>query len=329
MTEANLQADSLEERPAQRAAGHHEMKEDDSSPHDSPMWSPILRPPTGHPSMNYCLLIKAILTDKLGDVLPPPHAWTVLVVEDMLRDIRPGLTEAIVIGPGKAILFYGRHYMGEGLMVDEARDAAILITSDGTWVVKPAYLTADPTMLPEGKRAITHALSDQRVKARGPGHPRVNLPAQQPFRFNTSRTPPPGDPPTQVEPEGSTPQRPFRDRGHHRRRREQTSRMPRIPSLSPDRGFESNQSSMSVASLMSSQSDCSDRSGHSRHGRRHREETCMKINLPIFKDEDAKDVVTYQSWQWDLMVYRRAGCRDCTLLPYTIRSLQGYPGELV
>ena len=29
------------------------------------------------------------------------------------------------------------------------------------------------------------------------------------------------------------------------------------------------------------------------------------------------------------MVYRHAGCRDRTLLPYTIRSLQGYPGELV
>ena len=55
----------------------------------------------------------------------------------------------------------------------------------------------------------------------------------------------------------------------------------------------------------------------------------MKINLPIFKDKDAKDAVTYQSWQWDLTVYRRAGCRDHTLLPYTIRSLQGYPGELV
>ena len=52
----------------------------------------------------------------------------------------------------------------------------------------------------------------------------------------------------------------------------------------------------------------------------------MKINLPIFKDEDA---VTYQSWRWDLTVYRHAGCRDRTLLPYTIRSLQGYPGELV
>ena len=55
----------------------------------------------------------------------------------------------------------------------------------------------------------------------------------------------------------------------------------------------------------------------------------MKINLPIFKDEDAKDAVTFQSWTWDLTVYRCAGCRDCTLLPYTIRSLQGYPGELV
>ena len=55
----------------------------------------------------------------------------------------------------------------------------------------------------------------------------------------------------------------------------------------------------------------------------------MKINLPIFKDEDAKDAVTYQSWRWDLMVYQCAGCRDHTLLPYAIRSLQGYPRELV
>ena len=55
----------------------------------------------------------------------------------------------------------------------------------------------------------------------------------------------------------------------------------------------------------------------------------MKINLPIFKDEDTKDAVTYQSWRWDLTVYQCAGCRDHTLLPYAIRSLQAYPGELV
>ena len=55
----------------------------------------------------------------------------------------------------------------------------------------------------------------------------------------------------------------------------------------------------------------------------------MKINLPIFKDKDAKDVVTYQSWRWDITMYWHAGCRDCTLLPYAIQSLQGYPGELM
>ena len=55
----------------------------------------------------------------------------------------------------------------------------------------------------------------------------------------------------------------------------------------------------------------------------------MKINLPVFKDEDSKDAVTYQSWRWDLTVYWHAGCRDHTLLPYVIRSLQGYTGELV
>ena len=34
--------------------------------------------------------------------------------------------------------------MGEGLKADEARDATFLITGSGTWVGKPAYLTADP-----------------------------------------------------------------------------------------------------------------------------------------------------------------------------------------
>ena len=55
----------------------------------------------------------------------------------------------------------------------------------------------------------------------------------------------------------------------------------------------------------------------------------MKINLPVFKDKDTKDTVTYQSWCWELTVYHHAGCWDHTLLPYAIHSLQGYLGELV
>ena len=111
------------------------------------------------------------LTDELGDVRPPPHTWTAPVVEDMLQEARAGLTEAVVIGPGRAILFYGRHSMGEGLKADEARDTTFLLTGAGMWVGKSAYLTANPMTIQEGRRAIAQAISDNRVKVRGPGHP--------------------------------------------------------------------------------------------------------------------------------------------------------------
>ena len=68
--------------------------------------------------MKHYLEIQVTLTEELGDVPPPPHAWTAPVVEDMLGEARAGLTEAVVIGPGRAILFYGRCLMGEGLKVE-------------------------------------------------------------------------------------------------------------------------------------------------------------------------------------------------------------------
>ena len=110
-------------------------------------------------------MIQVTLTDELGDAPPPMHSWMTLVIEDMLQETRARLTEAVVVGPGKAILFYGRHSLGEGLKVDEARDATFLLTGAG----KLAYLTADPMTSQEGKRAITCAISDHGVKARGLG----------------------------------------------------------------------------------------------------------------------------------------------------------------
>ena len=121
--------------------------------------------------MKHCLEIRVILTNELGDVPPPSHDWMAPVVEDMLREARTGLTEAVVIGPGKAILFYGKHLMGEVLKADEASDATFLLTGAGMWVGKLAYLTTDPMTIQEGRRAIAQAMSDNRVKARGPGHP--------------------------------------------------------------------------------------------------------------------------------------------------------------
>ena len=68
------------------------------------------------------------LTEELGAVPLPSHSWMAPLVEGMLHDARTSLTEAVVTGPGRAVLFYGRHSLGEGLTIDKARDAAFLLT---------------------------------------------------------------------------------------------------------------------------------------------------------------------------------------------------------
>ena len=78
----------------------------------------------------------------------------------MLCDIRTRLTEAVVTGPGRAVLFYGRCSMGESLTMDEARDATFLLTGAGTWVGKSAYLAIDPMTIQEGRQAIVQAIMD-------------------------------------------------------------------------------------------------------------------------------------------------------------------------
>ena len=90
------------------------------------------------------------LTEELGAVPPPSHSWMSPLVEDMLHNIRTRLTKAVVTGPGRAVLFYGRCSMGEGLTVDEARYATFLLTGAGMRVGKLAYLTADPMTIQEG-----------------------------------------------------------------------------------------------------------------------------------------------------------------------------------
>ena len=91
------------------------------------------------------------LREELGAVPPPSHSWMAPLMKVMLCDVRTELTEAVVTGPGRAILFYGRHSIGEGLTTDEARDAAFLLTGVGTWVGKSVYLAADPMTIREGR----------------------------------------------------------------------------------------------------------------------------------------------------------------------------------
>ena len=74
---------------------------------DSPSWSPARRLPPNHPNARYCLGIHVTLSEETGAVPPLSHAWTAPLVEDMLHYARTGLTEAMVMGPGRAVLFMG------------------------------------------------------------------------------------------------------------------------------------------------------------------------------------------------------------------------------
>ena len=140
--------------PPQSAKDLQELEASGSSPHHLPSWSPARRLPSSHPNTKHCLEIHVTLTEELGAVPPPSHSWMAPLVEDMLCDARTGLTEAVVIGSGRAVLFYGRCSMGEGLTTDKDRDATFLLTGAGTWVGKLAYLADDPMTIQEGRRAI-------------------------------------------------------------------------------------------------------------------------------------------------------------------------------
>ena len=150
MSGANLQMEGQVDMPSQSPEDQQESEALGSSPSHLLSWSPARRPPSGHPNTRYCLKIHVTLTKELGAVSPPSHSWMAPLVEDMLHDVRTGLTKAVVIGPGRAVLFYGRHSLGEGLTMDKARGAAFLLTGVGMWVGKPAYLATDPMTIQEG-----------------------------------------------------------------------------------------------------------------------------------------------------------------------------------
>ena len=112
MSGANLQTDIHVDMPSQSAKDLRELGALGSSPSHSLPWSPARRLPLNHPNTRHCLEIHVTLTKELGAVPPLSHTWTAPQVEDMLHNARIGLTKAIVMGPGMAILFYGRHSLG-------------------------------------------------------------------------------------------------------------------------------------------------------------------------------------------------------------------------
>ena len=147
---ANLQTEGHICTPPSGWNGPGETEALGSTPSHLPSQSLVRKPMPDHPDTWYCLGIHITLTKEAGAAPPPPLAWMVPVVEDMLCHGRTGLTKAVVMGLGRAVLFYGRWSLGRGLSLGEARDATFTLAGAGTWVGKSAHLAADPLTLWEG-----------------------------------------------------------------------------------------------------------------------------------------------------------------------------------
>ena len=241
---------------------------------------------------------------------------------------------------GWVILFYGRQSLGEGLSLGEAWDSMFMLTGAINWVGKQAQLNAIAVSLWEGWQLITQAVTKWCIQVIITWTSLLMSAALPLFSF-CNQDEPPWEERLQSADEclevlmhthwKSHPEWGHRAQwgwDHGQQQWELWAALTLTPS--PDYRFESDRSSVSTFSSVSSRPNRSRGSRHQHHGqycwepRGH-----MKINLPIFKDEDKKDAITYHSWHWDIMVYHQARCQDCTLLPYVIHSLQDYPGELV
>ena len=77
-----------------------------STPSHSPSWSPVRKPTPDWPETWNCWEIHVTSTEDDRATPPSPHVCQAPIVEDMVGDGKSGLTEAIVTGPGRAILFY-------------------------------------------------------------------------------------------------------------------------------------------------------------------------------------------------------------------------------
>ena len=106
--------------------------------------------------------------------------------------------------------------MGEGLSLDESRDATFMLTGAGTWVGKPAYLVTDPLMIQEGWQEIAWAVTEHQIKVWGPGHPCVNPTTPQLFRFDHLGDSPQRDTPGDANLDHQlSPHQPLRGQNHN------------------------------------------------------------------------------------------------------------------
>ena len=128
---------------------------------------------TPEDQMHYCIHMKVTLGEGRGIQPPPSHALNVLLIADILQEACPRdhITEAVVLAPGEAILFFGRCLCNGGLLYCDAQDIDHGLRCSVMWTGRTAQVEVTANTIQEGHRAIVNAVLETKMNARGPGHP--------------------------------------------------------------------------------------------------------------------------------------------------------------
>ena len=97
---------------------------------------------TPEDQMCYCIYIRVTLGVGRGNQPHPSHAWSRLLVADILQQACPKdrITKVIVLLLGEAILFFGRCSHNEGLLYWKVKDIELGLRGSFNWARKPAQI---------------------------------------------------------------------------------------------------------------------------------------------------------------------------------------------
>ena len=130
----------------------------------------------------YCIQVRVMLEDGGGNQPPPSHAWGGCLITNILQKAWPDecITEAVVLSPGEAILFFSRYSRNEGLPYCWARNIEFSLGGPFNWARRPTQIGALRKAMQEGGCTIIEAVVEKKMKARRPGqsqgeakHPRT------------------------------------------------------------------------------------------------------------------------------------------------------------
>ena len=123
--------------------------------------------------MCYCIHIRVTPGEGRDDHPPLSHIWSGSPTANILQEACPGdqITEVVVLVPGEAILFFGRHSLKEGLLYHNAQDVELGLRGPVNWSRRIVQIKVTVNTVQDSNRDIMDAMMEKKTKVTGYVHP--------------------------------------------------------------------------------------------------------------------------------------------------------------